>query len=77
MEMGLSQTDGARHLNVSRSIVQRLWNQFQISNVVSRRPVLGRPRVTMPAEARHLALSVQRRRTSAVPQPLHSTKTSS
>ena len=30
MEMGLSQADAARNLNVSRSVVKRLWNQFQI-----------------------------------------------
>ncbi|GFY02917.1 uncharacterized protein TNCV_3507971 [Trichonephila clavipes] len=28
MEMGLSQADAARRLNVSRSVVQRLWDQF-------------------------------------------------
>ncbi|GFV43120.1 hypothetical protein TNCV_1410171 [Trichonephila clavipes] len=29
MEMGLSQADVARRLNVSRSVVQRLWDQYQ------------------------------------------------
>ncbi|GFV21799.1 paired domain-containing protein [Trichonephila clavipes] len=29
MEMGLSQADAARRLNVSRSVVQRLWDQYQ------------------------------------------------
>ncbi|GFT64514.1 HTH_Tnp_Tc3_2 domain-containing protein [Trichonephila clavipes] len=43
MEMGLSQADVARRLNVSRSVVQRLWNQYQSEDSVSRRPVLGRP----------------------------------
>ena len=68
MDMGLSQADTARCLNVSCSVVQRLWKQFQITNSVSRRPVPGRPRVTTPAEDRYLALSVRRRRNTAVPQ---------
>ncbi|GFX29558.1 uncharacterized protein TNCV_4776301 [Trichonephila clavipes] len=34
MEMGLSQADAARRLNVSRSIVQRLWDQYQSENSV-------------------------------------------
>ncbi|GFW35436.1 uncharacterized protein TNCV_2612351 [Trichonephila clavipes] len=39
MEMGLSQADAARRLNVSRSVVQRLWDQYQSEDSVSRRPV--------------------------------------
>ncbi|GFS83291.1 HTH_Tnp_Tc3_2 domain-containing protein [Trichonephila clavipes] len=68
MEMGLSQADVARRLNVSRSVVQRLWDQYQSEDSVSRRPVSGRPRATTPAEDRFLALSAQRRRTTTVPQ---------
>ncbi|GFX81184.1 uncharacterized protein TNCV_1911761 [Trichonephila clavipes] len=48
MEMGLSQADVARRLNVSRSVVQRLWDQYQSEDSVSRRPVPGRPRTTTP-----------------------------
>ncbi|GFV98953.1 transposable element Tcb2 transposase [Trichonephila clavipes] len=61
MEMGLSQADVARRLNVSRSVVQRLWDQYQSEDSVSRRPVPGRPRATTPAEDRFLALSARRR----------------
>ncbi|GFX03932.1 transposable element Tcb2 transposase [Trichonephila clavipes] len=68
MEMGLSQADAARRLNVSRSVVQRLWDQYQSEDSVSRRPVPGRPRATTPAEDRFLALSARRRRTITVPQ---------
>ncbi|GFV22138.1 transposable element Tcb2 transposase [Trichonephila clavipes] len=39
MEMGFSQADAARRLNVSRSVVQRLWDQYQSEDSVSRRPV--------------------------------------
>ncbi|GFX47109.1 transposable element Tcb2 transposase [Trichonephila clavipes] len=74
MEMGLSQADAARRLNVSRSVVQRLWDQYQSEDSVSRRPVPGRlrakkrGRATTPAEDRFLALSARRRRTTTVPQ---------
>ncbi|GFY09684.1 HTH_Tnp_Tc3_2 domain-containing protein [Trichonephila clavipes] len=59
---GISQAD-CRRLNVSRSVVQRLWDQYQSEDSVSRRPVPGRPRATTPAEDRFLALSARRRRT--------------
>ncbi|GBM62087.1 hypothetical protein AVEN_182252-1 [Araneus ventricosus] len=65
MEMGLSQADVARRLNVFRSVVQRLWDQSEDS--VSRRHVSGLPRVTTPAEDRFLALSARRRRSTTVP----------
>ncbi|GFU24348.1 transposable element Tcb2 transposase [Trichonephila clavipes] len=55
MEMGLSQADAARRLNVSRSVVQRLWDQYQSKDSVSRRPFRGRPRATTPAEDRFLS----------------------
>ncbi|GBL74437.1 Transposable element Tcb2 transposase [Araneus ventricosus] len=68
MEMGLSQANAARRLNVSRSVVQRLWDQYQSEDSVSRRHVSGRPRVTIPAEDRFLALSARRRRSTTAPQ---------
>ncbi|GFX63864.1 hypothetical protein TNCV_4345791 [Trichonephila clavipes] len=34
MEMGLSQADAARRLNVSRSVVHRLWNQHETKATV-------------------------------------------
>ena len=68
MEMGLSQADAARCLNVSRSVVHRIWNQFQTEDSVSRRHVRGHPRNTTPAEDRFIALSARRRRSTTVPQ---------
>ncbi|GFW22191.1 transposable element Tc3 transposase [Trichonephila clavipes] len=65
---GIVAADAARRLNVSRSVVQRLWDQYQSKDSVSRRPVPGRPRATTPAEDRFLALSARRRRTTTVPQ---------
>ncbi|GFW46710.1 paired domain-containing protein [Trichonephila clavipes] len=35
MEMGLPQADAARRLNVSRIVVQRLWDQYQSEDSVS------------------------------------------
>ncbi|GBM58460.1 hypothetical protein AVEN_226406-1 [Araneus ventricosus] len=37
MEMGLSLADAARRLNESRNVVQRLWDQYQSEDSVSRR----------------------------------------
>ncbi|GBL95543.1 hypothetical protein AVEN_54142-1 [Araneus ventricosus] len=68
MEMGSSQADVARRLNASRSVVQRLWDQYRSEDSVSRRHVSGRPRVATPAEDRFLALSARRRRSTTVPQ---------
>ncbi|GBN36915.1 hypothetical protein AVEN_87529-1 [Araneus ventricosus] len=68
IEMGLSQADATRRLNVSRSVAQRLWDQYQSEDSVSRRHVSGRPLITTPAEDRFLALSTRRRRSTTVPQ---------
>ncbi|GFX84875.1 paired domain-containing protein [Trichonephila clavipes] len=68
IEMGLSHTDAARRHNVSRSVVHRLCNQYQIEASVSRRHVPGRPRTTTPAGDRFIAVSARRRRWISVPQ---------
>ena len=60
MEIGLSQADAARLLNVSHSLVHRLLNQFQTTDSASRRSVPGLPRVTTSSEERCLALSVRK-----------------
>ncbi|GFU02209.1 transposable element Tcb2 transposase [Trichonephila clavipes] len=39
--MGLSQADAARRLNVSRRVIQRLWDQYQSEDSVSRRPLVA------------------------------------
>ncbi|GBM95121.1 hypothetical protein AVEN_258185-1 [Araneus ventricosus] len=68
MEMWLSQADAARRLNVSHSVVQRLWDQYQSEDSVSKRHVSGQSRVTTPAEDRFLALPARRKRSTTVPQ---------
>ncbi|GFX12047.1 HTH_Tnp_Tc3_2 domain-containing protein [Trichonephila clavipes] len=62
MEMGLSQADAARRLNVPRSVVRHLWNQYQTEASVSRRHVPSRPQTTTSAGDRFIALSARRRR---------------
>ncbi|GFW72211.1 uncharacterized protein TNCV_702481 [Trichonephila clavipes] len=59
MEMGLSQANAARRLNVSHSVVHSLCNQYQTEASVSRRHVPGQPRATIPAGDRFIALSAE------------------
>ncbi|GFX98394.1 HTH_Tnp_Tc3_2 domain-containing protein [Trichonephila clavipes] len=70
MEMGLSQADAARRLDVSLSVVHRLWNQCQTAASVSQRHVPGRPQVTTPARDLFIALSARRRKGISVPTTL-------
>ncbi|GFV86228.1 paired domain-containing protein [Trichonephila clavipes] len=67
MEMGLSQADAARRLNVSRSVVQLLWDQYQSEDSVSRRLVQADHELQHLQKTVFLALSA-RRRTTTVPQ---------
>ncbi|GFV18478.1 uncharacterized protein TNCV_4469141 [Trichonephila clavipes] len=76
MEMGLSQADAARRLNVSRSVVQRLWDQYQSEDSVSRRPVPGpdptsyntcrRPRAFSKKEKNHNCAAARCRPLSSI-----------
>ncbi|GBL82540.1 hypothetical protein AVEN_263639-1 [Araneus ventricosus] len=68
MEMGLTQFDAARRLNVSCIVVQRLRDQFHFGDSVSRRLVAGRRRVIAPAENCFLTLSARSRKATTVPQ---------
>ncbi|GFS76610.1 transposable element Tcb2 transposase [Trichonephila clavipes] len=67
-EMGLSHADAVRSLNVSRCVVNRLWNQYQTKASGSRRHVLGRPRAITPEGDHFIVLSARRRRRISVPQ---------
>jgi len=53
---GQSITDVARFFGVHHSVISRLWKQFQTSQRVVRRPVIGRPRVMTPVEDRYILL---------------------
>ncbi|GFT93558.1 HTH_Tnp_Tc3_2 domain-containing protein [Trichonephila clavipes] len=63
MEIGLSQADAARRLNLSRSVVQRLWDQCQSEDSVQK--TCSRPTTSYNTCRRpfFLALSARRRRT--------------
>ncbi|GFT13086.1 transposable element Tcb2 transposase [Trichonephila clavipes] len=67
----LCEADAARLLNVSRSVVHSLWNQYQTEASVSRRHFPGRPRATTPAGIRFIALSARRRRISVLQTTLY------
>ncbi|KFM70944.1 hypothetical protein X975_20608, partial [Stegodyphus mimosarum] len=56
LESGRSQTEVSRILNVNQSVISRLWQRFQRTGDVIRRPVLGRPRVTTPSQDRYLVI---------------------
>lgn len=62
MKMGLAQADAARRLNVSRSVAQRLWDQFESENSIMRIPVPARLRVATSEQDRLVALSIRRKR---------------
>ncbi|GFT90602.1 paired domain-containing protein [Trichonephila clavipes] len=64
LEMGLSKADTARRLNVSRSVVHRLWNQHLSEASVSRRHTSGRSRATTAAGDYFIAFSSRRKRYS-------------
>lgn len=46
LQSGLTQSDVARHFNVARITIYRLWNRFQTFNATADRPRSGRPRIT-------------------------------
>ena len=61
LDAGQSQTEGARWLNVSPSVIQRLLKQSQTA---SRRFSQGRPSATASAYNRYLTLCARRNRTA-------------
>lgn len=63
LQLGESQTEVARHMNVSQSTISRLWNRFQRFQTAEDRPRSGRPRITTAAEDRNIRLYHLRHRT--------------
>ncbi|GFS89520.1 transposable element Tcb1 transposase [Trichonephila clavipes] len=62
IEAGQLITYVALFFGVHHSVISRLWKQFQTTQTVVRRPVSGRPRATIPAEDRYIAIVAKRNR---------------
>ncbi|GFS63947.1 uncharacterized protein TNCV_1129291 [Trichonephila clavipes] len=65
---GQAQRSVAEALGVARSVVARLWNRFQETGNVRRRPGAGRPRATTSTDDRYIQLTARRNRTENATQ---------
>ncbi|GFS79143.1 HTH_Tnp_Tc3_2 domain-containing protein [Trichonephila clavipes] len=68
LESGQTQCSVADAVRVARSVVARLWNPFQETGNVRRRPGAGRPRATTSTDDRYIQLTVSRNRTENATQ---------
>ncbi|GFU05057.1 transposable element Tcb2 transposase [Trichonephila clavipes] len=68
LESGQTQRSVADAVGVARSVVARLWNQFQETGNVRRRPGVGRPRATTSTDDRYIQLTARRNRTKNATQ---------
>ena len=57
---GQSQRNVVAQLNVSHSVIDRLWQLYLDTGDVQRRPGQGRPRITTDAQDRRLSLAAKR-----------------
>ncbi|GFY21326.1 transposable element Tcb2 transposase [Trichonephila clavipes] len=63
LESGQTKRSVADAVGVARSVVARLWNRFQETGNVRRRPGAGRPRATTSTDDRYIQLTARRNRT--------------
>lgn len=68
LESGQTQRSVAEAVGVTRSVVARLWNRFQETGNVRRRPGQGRPRATTATDDRYIRLTARRNRTENATQ---------
>ncbi|GFS81383.1 HTH_Tnp_Tc3_2 domain-containing protein [Trichonephila clavipes] len=68
LESGQTQRSVADAVGVARSVVARLWNRFQETENVRRRPGAGRPRTTTSTNDRYIQLTAHRNRTENATQ---------
>ncbi|GFT74075.1 transposable element Tcb2 transposase [Trichonephila clavipes] len=68
LESGQTQRSVADAVGVARSVVARLWNRFQETGNVRRRPGAGRPRATTSTDDRYIQLTARRNRTENAAQ---------
>ncbi|GFX96182.1 HTH_Tnp_Tc3_2 domain-containing protein [Trichonephila clavipes] len=64
LKCGRTQLEVSEELEITQSVISRLWQQFQDNGNVSRCYSTGRPRVTTPNEDRYLAVTAKRNRRS-------------
>ncbi|GFX99227.1 transposable element Tcb2 transposase [Trichonephila clavipes] len=68
LESGQTQRSVADAVGVARSVVARLWNRFQETGNVRRRPGAGRPHATTSTDDRYIQLTARRNRTENATQ---------
>ncbi|GFV98458.1 transposable element Tcb2 transposase [Trichonephila clavipes] len=62
LERGQTQAEVAQSIEVSQSVISRIWNRFLETGSAGRRPGQGRRRATTPNEDRYLVLTARRHR---------------
>ena len=62
LEGGQTQVEVAQAMEVSQSVISRIWNRFLETGSACRRPGQGRRRATTPNEDRYLLLTARRHR---------------
>ncbi|GFU65098.1 HTH_Tnp_Tc3_2 domain-containing protein [Trichonephila clavipes] len=68
LESGQTQRSVVDAVGVARSVVARLWNRFQETGNVRRRPGAGRSRATTSTDDRYIQLTARRNRTENATQ---------
>ncbi|GFX12570.1 transposable element Tcb2 transposase [Trichonephila clavipes] len=68
LQSGKTQRSIADAVGVARSVVARLWNRFQETGNVRRRPGAGRSRATTSTDDRYIQLTARRNRTENATQ---------
>ncbi|GFU85971.1 uncharacterized protein TNCV_3069731 [Trichonephila clavipes] len=61
-DFGQTQRSVSDAVGVAKSVVARLWNRFQETGNVRRRPGAGRPRATTSTDGRYIQLTTRRNR---------------
>ncbi|GFX58156.1 transposable element Tcb2 transposase [Trichonephila clavipes] len=62
LEGGQTQAEIAQAIEVSQSVISRIWNRFLETGSAGRRPGQGRRRATTPNKYRYLVLTARRHR---------------
>ncbi|GFV11403.1 HTH_Tnp_Tc3_2 domain-containing protein [Trichonephila clavipes] len=62
LEGGQTQAEVAKAIEVSQSVISRIWNRFLETGSAGRRPGQGRRRPTTPNEDRYLVLMARKHR---------------